>query len=166
MEVTELTLWIARLGVLSLMYILLLVLIFSLRADAKAASSAPRPMPQPTPIPTQTPMPAPVFQATPSPSTAGVHSLMVVAGTTPTTGREYQLFGPIEIGRGTSCNVIIPNHFVSSRHARIFQDNGQWFVEDLGSTNGSALNGKPLLTPQQLHAGDKLLIGDTEFIIQ
>ena len=163
MEVTELTLWIARFGVLALMYLLILVLVFAMRADARAASLAPRQMLQPSPNPTPSTAPMTSPTSTPTPQ---VRTLVVVSGSVPTGGREYQLFGPIEIGRSSTCMVSLPNNFVSSRHARIFQENGQWLVEDLGSTNGTVLNGQPLLTPKRLNPGDKLLIGDTEFVIK
>lgn len=165
MVVTEFTLWAARLGVLALMYLLVLILIFAMRADARAASLAPRPIAPPVPKPAPVPTPAPSQAPTTTPST-GVRTLVVTSGTIPNSGREYQLFGPVDIGRSADCIISVPNKFVSSRHARIFQENGIWIVEDLGSTNGTVLNGNPLLTPQRFKPGDKLMIGDTEFQLQ
>ena len=156
MEITEFTLLIARVSVIALMYLLLLVLVFALRADARAGSGGAISRPA-----------APRRSANPdSPTPQPVHSLLVVGGTQPATGREYPLFGPLEIGRSVSCNITIPNTFVSSHHARLFSQNERWMVEDLGSTNGTSLNGKLVKSAQPIHVGDKLLVGDTEFIVQ
>lgn len=152
MEVSELTLWIARLSVLALMYLFLLALIVALLADARAAGAPARVDAAPAPPPA----PAP---ATPP------RRLVLTAGTLPSTGREYPLTGSLQIGRDAACDIIITNGFVSSRHARIFSAQGQWLVEDLGSTNGTVLNDTPVTAPQPLTVGDHLLIGDTAFLL-
>jgi hypothetical protein len=53
--------------------------------------------------------------------------------------------------------------FASSRHARISTEGQVVVIEDLGSTNGTYLNDKPLTGPQPLHKGDRIRIGDSEF---
>lgn len=161
MEVTELTLWIARLLVLVLMYGFLLALICAVLADARA-HSAPRAL---SPARRTSPTPA-APAAAPEMAAPTLSQLTVIAGTVPTTGRLYPLVGPLEFGRVPECGVILPNRFVSSRHARIYPVDGQWCVEDLGSTNGTLLNGEPLLTPQPLLPGDQLIIGDTTFLAE
>ena len=155
MEVSELVLWVARLLVLILMYGFLLALVLALLADARAtrvgAVAAP---PNPAvPVPAPTPAPA-------------VSQLEVQNGTQPVTGRKYALYGPLEIGRGTACDISIPNRFVSTRHARIFQHEGAWMLQDLGSTNGTLLNGEPVDDPCPLQPGDLVVVGDTEFIVR
>ena len=155
MEITEFTLLVARFSVIALMYLLLLILVFALRADARAGSGAVAVHPAPRRNEKQAP-------PTPQP----VKALTVVGGTQPATGREYQLFGPLEIGRSVSCNITIPNTFVSTHHARLFSQSERWMVEDLGSTNGTSLNGKLVKSAQPIHVGDKLLVGDTEFLVQ
>ena len=155
MEVTELTLWIARLGVLVLMYIFVLVLILALLADARAAATprADRSLPR---------EPAP---ASP-PAVVAVPILAVIGGTPPAGGSEYRLLGSLEIGRDATCDITIPSHFVSKRHVRISRSGEQWMVEDLGSTNGSSFNDQPLTTPRPLNRGDRLTVGDTEFTVR
>ena len=154
MEVSELTLLLARSGVLVLMFLLLCVLVVALIADARAAG---RVVKQPAVVP----------PTAPAPSTApSVHALHVESGTTPTTGSEYSLYGPLDIGRDQACDITISNRFVSGRHARIYAHQGQWVVEDLGSTNGTLLNGKPLTSFQPLAPSDRLVVGDTEFIVK
>ncbi|MHB0939134.1 MAG: FHA domain-containing protein [Armatimonadota bacterium] len=154
----ELLLLLARGLVLVLMYAFLLVLVFTLMADARAARPAARNTP--APVPGTPPAPAP---AAPAPS---VTRLEVQGGTQPVTGRNYSLYGPLEIGRGTTCDISIPNRFVSTHHARIVPENGAWVLEDLGSTNGTLVNGEPLDSPYPLKPGDRVMVGDTEFIVQ
>jgi len=154
-EVTELTLWIARLSLLVLMYIFVLALIFALLADARAAST-PR---------VDNAMPVEPASTSPTPH-ATMLMLAIIGGTMPEGGNEYSLHAPMEIGRDATCDIAIPSHFISKRHARISRDGEQWVVEDLGSTNGSTLNGQPLTTPHPLNRSDQLTIGDTEFIVR
>lgn len=63
------------------------------------------------------------------------------------------------LGRDTSCHVTIPDSSVSQRHARIYHSDAEWHVEDLGSTNGTFLNDRPLTHPVLLRPGDKVAIG-------
>jgi pSer/pThr/pTyr-binding forkhead associated (FHA) protein len=70
---------------------------------------------------------------------------------------------PILIGRGSDAAIRLDDDYVSTRHARIASSGDQWFVEDLGSTNGTYLNEEILAGPQPLHAGDRVRIGDSEF---
>ena len=157
MEISELTLWIARLGVILLMYLLVVVLILAIRADARAASESPAlPLhPSPRPAPPATPIPAP-----------SVHKLLVTSGTMPLCGREIQLFGTMDIGRNAGSAISIPSHFVSTRHARLLMQNGRWQLEDLSSTNGTLLNEQMLVGMHALQPGDIFRIGDTEFLVQ
>jgi pSer/pThr/pTyr-binding forkhead associated (FHA) protein len=159
MEISELTIWVARLGVLVLMYLFVLAIILAIRADARAASESPalslRPPQMPSPQSSSVPAPPPP-----------VHKLLVTAGTLPLGGREFQLFGVIDIGRNASCAISIPNNFVSTHHARMQVKDGRWILEDLGSTNGTLLNGQLLVGAHTLKPGDTIHVGDTELLVQ
>jgi hypothetical protein len=63
------------------------------------------------------------------------------------------------IGRDPGCHVPIPDSSVSHRHARIYHSDGEWHVEDLGSTNGTFVNDRPLTRPVILRPGDTVSIG-------
>jgi pSer/pThr/pTyr-binding forkhead associated (FHA) protein len=65
----------------------------------------------------------------------------------------------ITVGRDESCHVTIPDSSVSHRHARIYHSDGEWYVEDLGSTNGTFVNDRPLTRPIVLRPGDTVSIG-------
>jgi FHA domain len=68
----------------------------------------------------------------------------------------------LTIGREASCTIVIPDdQFVSGLHARIYDHGGQPMIEDLGSTNGSYLNGNKLVGTKLLHPGDRIQIGYT-----
>lgn len=72
----------------------------------------------------------------------------------------------MKIGRSSENDVVLLEHGVSRRHARIHARGGRHFVTDLGSSRGTLLNGKPLSREQEqeLRGGDRLLIGPVEFV--
>jgi pSer/pThr/pTyr-binding forkhead associated (FHA) protein len=73
----------------------------------------------------------------------------------------HRLDGAMQIGRGESCHIRLSDTYASTMHARIFSREGTWFVEDLGSTNGTYLNQRRVTAPAELRAGDQLRIGKT-----
>jgi hypothetical protein len=80
-------------------------------------------------------------------------------------GMAYDLLDSVTLGRG-DVEIHLEDPFASSRHARITRQGQVVVVEDLGSTNGTYLNDEPLSGPQPLHSGDRIRIGDSEFIYQ
>jgi len=73
----------------------------------------------------------------------------------------HQLNGVLQIGRADACHIPLTDTYVSQFHARIFPRDGGWFVEDLGSTNGTYLNQRRITGASQLHAGDRVKLGKT-----
>lgn len=67
----------------------------------------------------------------------------------------------IVFGRTEDCDIALEDTYVSSRHARLFQKEETWFVEDLGSTNGTYLNRVKVTAPSPLAVGDEIRIGKT-----
>ena len=67
------------------------------------------------------------------------------------------------LGRADSADIHVEDPFASSVHARIFPRSGFMHVEDMGSTNGTYLNGRQLRKPEQLKPADKIRIGDSEY---
>jgi hypothetical protein len=69
------------------------------------------------------------------------------------------------IGRHPHCDVVLPGPAVSPRHARLRFRDGTWILEDLESTNGTVVNGAPLVGRCRLEPGDRLLIGDERLLV-
>lgn len=78
-------------------------------------------------------------------------------------GLEIGLPPEIKFGRGPDNDVVLPDRFASIKHSRLFLREGQYWLEDLGSKNGTFLNGRPLVGPAVLANGDLIKIGDTIF---
>ena len=76
-------------------------------------------------------------------------------------GRTYPLAEEITLGRAAGCQITIEDTYASQLHARVFQREGQVYVEDLGSTNGTYLNRHKVTGPMVVQRGDKLQIGNT-----
>ena len=72
-----------------------------------------------------------------------------------------RLSGPTDIGRGNGCAIRLEDTYVSQMHARLADRDGGWYVEDLGSTNGTYLNDRRVQAPVQVHAGDVVRVGKT-----
>lgn len=70
------------------------------------------------------------------------------------------------LGRGDQANIKLEDQFSSSAHARLVPHGDALVLEDLGSTNGTFLNGTQLSGPAPLHSGDRIRIGDSEFTFE
>lgn len=68
--------------------------------------------------------------------------------------------GELTVGRGAGCSIVLDDRHVSSLHARVWHDGSRWLVEDLGSTNGTWLNGEQVGGPRPLATGDHLAMGN------
>ena len=90
----------------------------------------------------------------------GPRSLVVTAG--PLTGTKITLGEqPILIGRADDSTLVLTDDFASSRHARLTNRGGQWYVEDLGSTNGTYLDQQRVQGPLLVSPGQPIRIGQT-----
>jgi pSer/pThr/pTyr-binding forkhead associated (FHA) protein len=67
----------------------------------------------------------------------------------------------ITIGRANDATLVLADDYASSRHARLFPQDGQWIVEDLGSTNGTYLDRQKVTQPTAVPAGVPIRIGKT-----
>jgi ABC-2 type transport system ATP-binding protein len=76
-------------------------------------------------------------------------------------GREYALSQRLLLGRAAEADVVIAEPDVSSRHAALVPSGSTVTIEDLGSTNGTFVNGERLLAPRQLQVGDQIRVGAT-----
>jgi hypothetical protein len=93
--------------------------------------------------------------------------LLVIASPELGPGRTIEVAGPIVVGRDSTSGIRLEHdEFASGRHARIEPRSGGAWVDDLGSTNGTFLNGARLKRAQLAKAGDVIKIGSTELQVQ
>jgi pSer/pThr/pTyr-binding forkhead associated (FHA) protein len=160
---SELTLTIIRLGLLVLLWIFIFSVVGVLRGDiygTRVVSRTPR-KPAPARKPAERPdTPAPQKRQKRQPHSTVPHSLVVTQGVLTGTSLPLREAGTI-IGRNPECALILDDDFASGRHARIFHRDGAWFVEDLGSTNGTFVGTERLTGPVRVEAGSTLRIGKT-----
>ena len=100
--------------------------------------------------------------ATAAPAAAQKGSRLKVVEPADRRGRAYELADELTLGRAVGCQITLDDDtFVSQLHARLFRRDGQLFVEDLGSTNGTFLNRKKVSSATPLKRGDHLQVGKT-----
>jgi len=78
-------------------------------------------------------------------------------------GTVFEIKGGATIGRSPRSQIVLPDDFVSSTHARIFARKQFLFLEDLGSTNGTFVDGRRIEGENQIKPGQEIVIGDTIF---
>lgn len=84
----------------------------------------------------------------------------------PNTGMTFPLEQKeILIGRDLANDITIGDPEVSRRHARLFMREDNFYIEDLGSTNGTFLNGERISNPQQLRVGDVITLGENVVLV-
>ena len=88
---------------------------------------------------------------------------LVVLAADRNIGARYRLEDQVVIGRAPESGIVIDDTYSSQQHARVFADSGSFLVEDLGSTNGTYVNGRKVSYPLELRPGDRIKIGKTVF---
>jgi pSer/pThr/pTyr-binding forkhead associated (FHA) protein len=156
MNALELTL--IRIGFLAVLWLFVIAAVGVVRTDMfgpvsqRRRRSAAR---QATPARQPKPKPSPVRSARSTP-----HQLLVTAGALAgtTLGLTDQ---QITIGRSDDATLVLSDDYASTRHARLFPQDGQWLVEDLGSTNGTYLDRQKVTRPTPVPVGVPIRIGKT-----
>ncbi len=110
---------------------------------------------------TQNLRPAPARPARPQRAGRGSpRTLVVTAGALKGTSLDLSQ-QQITLGRANDATLVLNDDYASSRHARIFPQDGQWIVEDLGSTNGTYLDRQKVTRPTPVPLGVPIRIGKT-----
>jgi hypothetical protein len=78
-------------------------------------------------------------------------------------GQSFDLEDELTVGRAPGCGVKVEDAYTSNIHARLFRRDGSLWLEDLGSTNGTWVNGERVETARRLGRGDLLQVGSTVF---
>ena len=76
-------------------------------------------------------------------------------------GLHVDVLGPVVVGRSPSSDIVIDEPYVSATHARFTIQGPALVLEDLGSTNGTMVNGHAIDQPVTLRDGDEVQVGDT-----
>ncbi|MFI9601724.1 FHA domain-containing protein FhaB/FipA [Streptomyces sp. NPDC004069] len=163
---SELTLTVMRLGFLAVLWLFVIVAVQVIRSDLFGTRVTQRGARRETARPQQA-----ARQAAP-PQQRGQQGggrqrrnapskLVVTEGIL--TGTTVALQGQtVTLGRAHDSTIVLDDDYASSRHARIYPDQGgQWIVEDLGSTNGTYLDRTRLTTPTPIPLGAPIRIGKT-----
>jgi pSer/pThr/pTyr-binding forkhead associated (FHA) protein len=161
MNSLELTL--IRIGFLAVLWLFVIAAVGVIRTDlfgqsSRAGRRREKTAPQPRPAP---PVTQPRVKARPPRASRQVpQQLLVTAGALAgtTLGLSDQ---QITIGRAGDATLVLSDDYASTRHARIFPQDGQWLVEDLGSTNGTYLDRQKVTGPTPVPVGVPIRIGKT-----
>ena len=148
---SELTLFLIRMAFLAILWIFVLSAISVIRSDMfgarvpEAARGAAAKQPDRKPR---------------KPRRGAPTHLLVVEGDNAGTRAELA-DAPLLIGRGSDAQIRLDDDYVSTRHARIASSGDQWYVEDLGSTNGTYLGAQRITQPTTIGLGAQVRIGKT-----
>ena len=153
---SEIVITVARYGFLVLLWIFVFTVAGVIRRDLFAGSRASRLVAAPRGVGPVTGggRPAKVKRG------RAAHQLVVTAGSL--AGTRITLGeAPISIGRAEDSTLVITDDYASSRHARLVPRAGQWYIEDLGSTNGTYLDRAKVSAPTPVPLGVPIRIGRT-----
>lgn len=159
---SELAVTVLQFGLLLLLWILILSIIgaqgrdmtISKRSRARAAAPHAAPAPRSGP-----PAPSGAHHSGPTPRPRP-RRLLVSEG--PLAGTEIPLGSTsIMMGRAQECTLVLDDDYASGKHARLFPQGSRWFLEDLGSTNGTWLGEDQLTRASTVEPGDRIRIGKT-----
>jgi FHA domain len=149
-----------KFGFLAVLYLFLLWIARSAMKDLSRGSEAAAAEPVEPPSPRRRQSSVPDLRAGIAPR------LVVVAAMGYEPGTTFDLNGGATMGRSDNAEIRVDDPFASSAHARIFPRGDFMYVEDMGSTNGTYLNGRQLRTAERLKVADVIRIGDSEYRYQ
>ena len=146
-----------KFGFIAVLYLFLLWVARSASRDLRSLESGTAAEPQPEPAAHRRERSGPDLRAGVDPR------LVVVAAMGHEPGSEFDVGEGATMGRSDGANVHVDDPFASSAHARIFSRGDFMYIEDMGSTNGTYLNGRQLRSAERLKVADVVRIGDTEY---
>ncbi len=156
---SELSLTIIRMAFLAVLWLFVIAAIGVVRTDllgGPATSRRTRTLQQQAVRPPRQPRPTKPGR----PSRGSPRFLIVTAGALKGTSLDLAQ-QQITLGRANDATLVLNDDYASSRHARIFPQDGQWIVEDLGSTNGTYLDRQKVTRPTPVPLGVPIRIGKT-----
>lgn len=144
-----------KLGLLALLYLFFLRVMWAVWTELRTPAVEPRP-------PTRSSRTSSAAATRHKRNTQRGGRVKVLRVTEPAdlAGTEYPLAAEMTLGRSPGCTVVVDDTYVSQIHARVFAQDDQFQIEDLGSTNGTLHNGDVVQTPEPLKAGDTIQVGN------
>lgn len=153
---SDLTLTLLRYGLLILLWIMVIAVVGAIRRDLAVGSRSRAAVPTARQVRRNPELEA----AAPAPAKVVAHQVVVTEG--PLRGTTLDLTSsPILLGRAQEATLVLEDDYASGRHARLFPQGSRWFIEDLGSTNGTFLGGSQLTRAQPVDPGVPIRIGKT-----
>ncbi len=158
-ELSELTLTIIRLGFLAVLWLFVVTTVSVMRSDLFGRRTTARPAARNTAGAVREPSSS--KPAKPPRSRRGVpHTLVVTQGSL--AGTSVRLGeSAVTLGRSQESTIVLDDDYVSSRHARFYPRAGRWYVEDMGSTNGTYLDRTKVTSATPVQMGVPVRIGKT-----
>jgi hypothetical protein len=136
-----LLLWVVRLAFLLLLYVFLFRVVRTLLRDLRAAAREPT-------------------------TTMGRLVVLTSPGAEPPAGHVFALDAITTLGRDVNNAIVVEDPFASAEHAVLTFRGSAWYVEDLGSTNGTFVNGHPVSGVATISFGDELQVGQVRFRLE
>jgi hypothetical protein len=146
-----------KFGFLAVLYLFLMWVVRSSARDLARYSGSAAAEPVETPSPARRSRPAPAR------SDGGASRLVIVAAMGHEPGTTFDVGDGAMFGRADAADIHVEDPFASSSHARIDNRGGEMYLEDMGSTNGTYLNGRKVKSAEPLGTGDTIRIGDSEY---
>ena len=154
-----------RVCLLALVYLVFLRVLRAVWVELRAEAAVPvgaspgSPPAGRAPSARRPPAPAPPQPAAGTTIPGGATRLVILAPAA-LAGRSFTLDGETTIGRGAGCGVSIDDAHVSKLHARLSPGGRGWVLEDLGSTNGTVVDGRTIDRPTPIGPGGRITIGE------
>lgn len=147
-----------KLALLALLYLFLWRVARVIATDLREPALAAADQPTPRPAVAQPERHSPSRQA---PTSIVLHPVQGPPQTIPLDGADHLLFG-----RAPHVDHRLEDDYVSDEHAELVLTDRQWRVRDLGSTNGTYLNGQKVIAPTVIAAGDQVALGKTRLEVR
>lgn len=141
MDAAVIAIWVLRLLFLAMLYAFLWMVVRALVRDLRAAAREP---------------------------TLALGRLVVVASPSgePPAGAAFSLDAITSLGRDVNNSIVLDDEFASATHAALTYRGRAWYVEDLGSTNGTFVNGNPVDELSPVAFGDEIQIGQVRLRLE
>ncbi len=147
-----------KFGFLAVLYLFLLWVVRSAMRDLSRYEATPA-----AAEPVDLPGPRRLERSTPDLRSGVSPRLQVVAAMGYEPGTTFEVGEGATFGRSDNADIRVDDAFASSAHARIFPRSEFMYLEDMGSTNGTYLNGRQVKTAERLKMADTIRIGDSEY---